>query len=53
MGSKLDGSREALRGGALGILVDPDRTDDIAAGRREALKRPRGVIPEGLDLLLL
>ena len=49
VGSKLDGSREALRGGILGILVDPDRPDDIQAGILEALKRPRGVVPAGLD----
>ena len=49
VGSKLDGSREALREGALGILVDPRRPDDIQAGILEALKRPRGVIPAGLD----
>ena len=49
VGSKLDGSREALRQGELGLLVDPDRPDDIAAGILEALKRPRGVIPEGLN----
>ncbi len=49
VGSKLDGSREALRGGALGVLVDPRRSDDIQTGILEALKRPRGVIPAGLD----
>jgi hypothetical protein len=49
VGSKLDGSREALREGALGILVDPRRPDEIQAGILEALKRPRGVIPAGLD----
>ena len=49
VGSKLDGSREALRQGELGLLVDPDRPDDIQAGILEALKRPRGVIPEGLN----
>ncbi len=49
VGSKLDGSREALRQGTLGVLVDPDRPDDIQAGILEALKRPRGVIPEGLN----
>jgi phosphatidylinositol alpha-1,6-mannosyltransferase len=49
VGSRLDGSREALREGALGILVDPRRPEEIRAGILEALKRPRGVIPEGLD----
>jgi phosphatidyl-myo-inositol dimannoside synthase len=49
VGSRLDGSREALRDGALGILVDPRRPEEIQAGIREALQRPRGVIPAGLD----
>jgi glycosyltransferase involved in cell wall biosynthesis len=49
VGSSLDGSREALRRGALGILVDPRRPDEVQAGVLEALKRPRGVIPPGLD----
>jgi phosphatidylinositol alpha-1,6-mannosyltransferase len=49
VGSTLDGSREALRGGTLGILVDPSRPEEIQAGILEALRRPRGVIPEGLD----
>jgi glycosyltransferase involved in cell wall biosynthesis len=49
VGSTLDGSREALRGGTLGILVDPRHPEDIQAGIFEALRRPRGVIPEGLE----
>jgi phosphatidylinositol alpha-1,6-mannosyltransferase len=53
LGSTLDGSREALRGGDLGILVDPDRPEDIQAGILEALKRPRGVIPEELSYFSL
>ncbi len=49
VGSTLDGSREALRDGALGILVDPRQPEAIMAGILAALKRPRGVIPAGLD----
>jgi phosphatidyl-myo-inositol dimannoside synthase len=49
LGSTLDGSREALRGGTLGILVDPRRPEELQTGILAALKRPRGVIPEGLD----
>jgi len=49
VGSTLDGSREALRGGSLGILVDPRHPGDIKAGILEALRRPRGVIPAGLE----
>lgn len=47
--SKVDGSREAVRNGLLGILVNPDDPQDVKAGILEALKRPRGVVPEGLD----
>ncbi len=48
VGSKVDGSREALREGMLGTLVDPDDPADIKRGIFEALSRPKG-IPEGLD----
>jgi len=47
--SKLDGSREAVRHGALGIMVDPRDREDIRAGIVEALDRAKGVVPEGLE----
>ncbi|MBD2245409.1 glycosyltransferase family 4 protein [Nostoc sp. FACHB-888] len=47
--SKVDGSREAVRNGLLGILVNPDDLEEVKAGILEALKRPKGVIPRGLD----
>ncbi len=47
--SKLDASREALRNGLLGILVNPKDPLEIKAGILEALKRPKGVVPEGLN----
>jgi phosphatidyl-myo-inositol dimannoside synthase len=47
--SKVDGSREAVRHGALGNMVDPSDQQDIKAGILEALNRPKGVVPEGLD----
>ena len=47
--SKIDGSREAVRDGKLGILVDPDKPEEIKSGIIEALKRHRGVVLEGLD----
>jgi phosphatidyl-myo-inositol dimannoside synthase len=53
LGSKLDGSREALRDGALGILVDPHDPDEVRWGILETLKRPRGVIPPGLSYFSL
>jgi glycosyltransferase involved in cell wall biosynthesis len=53
LGSKLDGSREALRDGALGVLVDPREREDLRRGLLEVLHRPRGVIPEGLNYFSL
>jgi phosphatidyl-myo-inositol dimannoside synthase len=47
--SKVDGSREAVRNGALGILVDPSDQEDVKTGVLEALNRLKGVVPEGLD----
>jgi phosphatidylinositol alpha-1,6-mannosyltransferase len=47
--SKTDGSREAVREGLLGTLVDPGDPEDIRRGILEALNRPRGVVPEGLE----
>lgn len=46
--SRTDGSREAVRDGLLGQLVDPARQDELKAAVREALRRPREV-PAGLD----
>lgn len=47
--SKLDGTKEALRNGLLGILVNPDNPEEITTGILEVLKRPKGIVPEGLD----
>ncbi|HBA73212.1 MAG: hypothetical protein A2X82_07500 [Geobacteraceae bacterium GWC2_55_20] len=46
--STVDGSREALRDGLLGILVDPDKPAEIIAAVIQALGKPRQVT-EGLD----
>jgi phosphatidylinositol alpha-1,6-mannosyltransferase len=48
MASSKDGSREALRDGKLGPLVDPDDPASVAGGIRAVLAQPRGR-PEGLD----
>ncbi|MBL8650316.1 MAG: glycosyltransferase family 4 protein [Sphingopyxis sp.] len=48
VGSKVDGSREALRDGMLGALIDPDHLDEIADAVSRALAKPKE-IPEGLD----
>jgi len=47
--SKVDGSCEAVRNGLLGIIVNPDDPEEVKAGIIEALKRPKGVIPQGLE----
>lgn len=46
--SKLDGSREAVRDGEIGVLVDPDNRLELKAGILQALGRPRE-IPVGLE----
>ena len=46
--SRLDGGREALLDGQLGLLVDPTNPAEIRAAILEALTRERA-IPEGLD----
>jgi glycosyltransferase involved in cell wall biosynthesis len=46
VGSRLDGSREALLGGQLGVLVDPGDLDSVRHGILEALHRPRRIPPE-------
>lgn len=48
VGSKVDGSREALRDGMLGELVDPVDPASIRQSILAALSRPKG-IPEGLS----
>lgn len=47
--STMDGSREAVRDGALGLTVDPTDPGALRAAIRTALSRPRGVVPDGLD----
>lgn len=49
IGSKLDGGREALLGGKLGLLVDPTNRAEIRAAILEALQRGERKIPDGLD----
>lgn len=46
--SRLDGSFEAVRGGILGQVVDPDDRMALIEAIREALVKPGGV-PEGLS----
>ncbi len=47
--SSIDGSREAVRQGELGLLVHPDDKDAIRAATLEALGRGRGPVPAGLE----
>lgn len=49
VGSKIDGSREALRNGELGILVDPRDPSDIKAGILQVLETSKKEIPLGLS----
>ena len=46
--SRVDGSREAVLDGDLGLLADPDNSEELHAAIVEALSRPRQV-PEGLS----
>jgi phosphatidylinositol alpha-1,6-mannosyltransferase len=49
IGSKLDGGREALRGGELGLLVDPTNPAEIEAAIAELLQSRERAIPPGLE----
>ena len=51
VGSTLDGSREALRNGMLGELVDPANPESIKQGILAALGKPK-FIPDGLSHFL-
>ena len=46
--SKNDGSRDAVRNGALGLLVDPDNPEEIKRAILRSFELPRG-IPGGLE----
>jgi len=47
--STMDGSREAVRDGALGLMVNPGDAAALRAALRTALTQPKGVVPPGLD----
>ncbi|MFO1060384.1 MAG: glycosyltransferase [Dongiaceae bacterium] len=49
IGSATDGGRDALRDGALGVLVDPDDPAALAAAIERALAQPKRV-PPGLEV---
>ncbi|MFL6245723.1 MAG: glycosyltransferase family 4 protein [Thermoanaerobaculia bacterium] len=49
IGSKLDGGREALLGGKLGLLVDPTNPAEIRAAILETLEHGKREVPEALD----
>jgi glycosyltransferase involved in cell wall biosynthesis len=47
VGSSLDGSKEALLAGKLGLVVNPDDVESLSDGIVQALMRGKGV-PDGL-----
>ncbi|HKR64516.1 MAG TPA: glycosyltransferase [Thermoanaerobaculia bacterium] len=47
--SKLDGGREALLDGKLGLLVDPTNPAELRAALEETLARGERRVPEGLE----
>jgi glycosyltransferase involved in cell wall biosynthesis len=47
LGGNRDGSRDALRDGELGCVVDPDDPQELVDGLAEILSRPKQ-IPEGI-----
>lgn len=47
--SKVDGSREAVRDGSLGTLVDPNNREELMNASLIALRSPKGIIPDGLS----
>ena len=49
IGSTLDGSREALRDGLLGTLVDPGNRAELLAAVHQALASTERSVPEGLS----
>lgn len=46
LGGSIDGSRDALLDGKLGILVDPRNQDELVAGLRRLLAQEKSVSPE-------
>ena len=48
LASRLDGSREAVLEGQLGLLTDPRDRPDLEAKLRALLRQPRGQVPAGL-----
>ena len=47
--STMDGSREAVRDGLLGLTVNPSDPAALREAVRTALRRPKGIVPPGLD----
>ena len=47
VGSRVDGSREALRNGELGLLADPDDRESVKTAVLQAIAKPKAV-PDGI-----
>src|SRR5262249_11857510 len=48
LGGRTDGSRDALVDGQLGVMIDPENTDELLEGLEEILRRKKHV-PECLS----
>ncbi len=51
--SKVDGGREAVRGGKLGLLVDPDDRQELLQAILEAIRNPRRTVKRELEYFAL
>ncbi len=47
--SNADASQEAVREGALGVVVDPNDLEDVRRGILKAVRQNLGAVPDGLD----
>lgn len=47
--SRTDGGREAVRDGQLGIVIDPADRAELVRAVQDALARPKGAVPAGLE----
>lgn len=46
--SSVDGSRDAVRDGLLGEIVNPDKPEELIGAILRGLEKPKGFVPDGL-----